>query len=34
MSNGDDERLYGASACNCETEHIVVIALKDVDHFR
>ena len=23
-SNGCDERLYGASACNCETEHVVV----------
>ena len=22
--NGCDERIYGASACNCETEHVVV----------
>ena len=23
-SNGFDERLCGANACNCETEHVVV----------
>ena len=23
-SNGCDERIYGASACNCETKHVVV----------
>ena len=23
-SNGCNERLYGDSACNCETEHVVV----------
>ena len=23
-SNGYDEKIYGASACNCETDHFVV----------